>query len=232
MPNHITNIITLKGNVEQINDCINKYSTKYPATIYESSDGKFICKKDGDGWNVGWLDTNTGTFSRREKNDRKGLPKGWEVQVTQGVFAFPDFKKVIPPPDDPAYNDEPSQDVAEKSPFWWYTWNCKYWGSKWGGYSYQQLAINTFQFDTAWSSVPKIIEVISLEFPELIIEYMWADEDIGGNVGEIIVQGGDIISDNIPESCSNEAYELVFKIKPETKEWYELIDGEYQNKED
>lgn len=53
------------------------------------------------------------------------------VSSKDGVF---DFSKIVIPPDDPAYNDLPSQSQAKISPNWWYHWNRKNWGTKWNCY--------------------------------------------------------------------------------------------------
>ena len=64
------------------------------------------------------------------------------------------------------------------------------------------------EFFTAWDSVPKIITLLSKKYPEQTITYRWADEDIGRNVGEMTLKGGEVIDINVPEGGSREAYEL------------------------
>ena len=68
------------------------------------------------------------------------------------------------------------------------------------------------EFFTAWDPVPKIITLLSRKYPEQIIAYRWADEDIGRNVGEMTMNGGEIIDIHVPEGGSREAYELAAEI--------------------
>ena len=62
-------------------------------------------------------------------------------------------------------------------------------------------------FSTAWNGVPRILAFLSKQFPDIEIEYKWADEDIGQNVGHIIFFDGERIEDLSPRSDSREAYE-------------------------
>lgn len=153
-------------------------------------------------------------------------------EIRQGFLMFPSFKKVIPPPNDPAYRDEPSQDVARHSPNWWYTWNTKNWGSKWGGYDYKNPSVNVFEFDTAWSNCLPIIRKISEAFDDVEIHYAYADEDTGSNCGKYIFVAGVEIAAQRPANQSNEAYELAFELRPDIASKYELVDGKYEYKED
>jgi hypothetical protein len=109
----------------------------------------------------------------------------------------------------------------------WYGWNNDNWGTKWNSYSCDKISDNIFTFETAWSNVKSIIEKISKTFPDIIINYTWADEDIGANCGLIAYKDG-ILSENIPETGSKEAYDIAFLLRPENKEYYEFVNGEYK----
>jgi hypothetical protein len=231
MPNHIKNKIELIGELSEIDALIKKFSTYLPAHLNMTHDGKHvICKNKGEGYSFCWLDLSTGHVHDRADLNQIGLPPDYEMEITDGVLLFPDFKKVIPPPDDPAYRDEPSQEVAQKSPNWWYEWNIEHWGSKWGGYDFERLAINVFTFDTAWSGCPIIIEAMSKAFPNITINYAWADEDTSHNCGRAVYHNG-LISEEIPAGGTKEAYDIAFELRPDYQESYELVDGEYQYKE-
>lgn len=96
----------------------------------------------------------------------------------------------------------------------WYEWCNRNWGTKWNAYSASHLgeSSDTMEFYTAWSSVPKIITLLSKKYPEQTITYRWADEDIGSNVGELIWKDGEVIDVNVPEGGSREAYEMAAEI--------------------
>lgn len=228
MPNHITNKIELLGEIAQIDALIKRFGTRVPASINMTHDGEMaICKKLGKEWGFCWLNFKTGSATDRNGMNQIGLPDGYEIEINESFLHFPDFAKVIPPPDDPAYRDEPSQKIAEASPNWWYRWNIDHWGTKWGSYSCKQLAINEYTFETAWSGVPKIIEVISKAFPLVTIKYSWADEDTGYNCGRSLYRNG-LLDEEKPKGGSKEAYELSFELKPGSSENYKLIGDKYE----
>jgi hypothetical protein len=229
MPNHITNHIELIGSIEQIDAILKEFGTEVPATLSKTHDNSLlICKHKSEQHKYCWLDLKTGEVHDRGDIKQVGLPEDFEPEISQGFFCFPDFKKVIPPPsDDPAYNDLPSQKVAEKSPNWWYTWNIANWGTKWGGYSYRRIALNIFKFETAWSSVPVILGVMSERFPNLTIKYTWADEDSGYNCGWSIYKG-ELIEQFVPTGGSKEAYDIYFSLNPNRKSDYKLVGEKYE----
>lgn len=228
MPNHIKNKLELIGSIEDLDAIIKKFGTYIPAEISKTHDEDLvICKSTGKKWDYCWLNLKTGHVHNRGDINQIGLPEGFEIEIRDAFMCFPDFKKVIPPPDDPAYRDEPSQDEVKHSRNWWYTWNINNWGTKWGGYSCERPAINQFTFETAWSPAPKIIEVMSKAFPAVTLKYSWADEDTGYNCGRALYHNG--LLDFVKlEGGSIEAYELAFELRPDCRENYQLIDNKYQ----
>ncbi len=96
----------------------------------------------------------------------------------------------------------------------WYSWCIQNWGTKWNAYQSCPLRDggDTMRFLTAWSAVPKLMRKLSEKYPEQRITYRWADEDIGYNVGEIVLKGGNIIEDRTPVPGSREAYEMAAEI--------------------
>lgn len=105
----------------------------------------------------------------------------------------------------------------------WYSWNIDNWGTKWNSYDCEKVSNNEFIFETAWSNVSELLCLIKKEFANVDIFYEYSDEDTGQNCG----------SGFLPECMSlkngsKEAYELAFKLRPDHKEDYKLIDGEYK----
>lgn len=96
----------------------------------------------------------------------------------------------------------------------WHDWCNRNWGTKWNAYQPHPLREDdhTMCFFTAWDAVLGIITLLSKKYPEQTITYRWADEDIGYNVGEFILKGGEIIDENVPDGGTKEAYELAAKI--------------------
>lgn len=96
----------------------------------------------------------------------------------------------------------------------WYEWCIQNWGTKWNSYQSRpvQNGDDTMAFLTAWGSVPEIMKKLSEKYPEQTITYRWADEDIGYNVGELVLKGGGIVGEHIPAAGSREAYEMAADI--------------------
>jgi hypothetical protein len=230
MTNHIKNKITLTGEIETIGALIDRFGTHHKAQLHIAHDGSVICESVTEKYKFCWLNLSTGLCTSRDGINQIGLPDGYKPEIVDSFFRFPDFLKVIPAPDDPAYRDEPNQDTARHSPNWWYNWNIKHWGTKWNSYSCERTDINAFTFETAWAPVPLIINTISKAFPKITIQYWWADEDTGHNCGHAVYLNG-LIHEEIPEGGSNEAYELAFLLHPDRKESYELTDVGYRYKE-
>lgn len=223
MPNYVRNRIVLNGTLEQIQAMYDKFNTHIPAKIAKTHDGLIRCKNSNTVLNkYGCFNPHTGDFYNIEgEYIQNGLPEGWEMVVEQSVDYFPDFSKIIPPPDN-IINKGMSQaeiDEYEKQgiPTWYY-WNRENWGTKWNAHATERESINTFTFETAWSSVPKIVAEMSRQFPEVSIEYLYADEDTGYNCGEYEYKAGEVIRHYIPKGGSKEAYDIAFKLFPEYKE--------------
>ena len=227
MPNHTKNRVKFIGDDSKIKELINMYSTFHESKPRKSYDGDLIYTKDD---NYGWWNEERKVFKQRGKKDLKKIPNGFIQEFEEEYTSMPDFEKVIPPPNDDAYNDLPNQTEAKKSPNWWYTWNIKNWGTKWGGYCNVKISDNEYEFQTAWSAAFKIVEEIHKNFNDIKIEFTYADEDSVYNCGKIIFENG-LKYDYIPEGGTKEAYEIYFELNPEYKDDYVLIDNNYKRKD-
>lgn len=105
----------------------------------------------------------------------------------------------------------------------WYEWSIANWDTKWNAYDCSYDKDRTLFFHTAWSAPDKVIKALSEKYPDIQIGHMWADEDIGNNLGKRIYFGGEVILENIPEAFSKEAYDLAFKVWDCTPADYGLI---------
>lgn len=90
-----------------------------------------------------------------------------------------DFKKIIPPPDHPDYNDEPLS-VIDKSPFNWYNWNWDNWGTKWNARESivtgpEDGCLHAW-FQTAWATPVPVTMALSKLFPSVRIEHRYIEE--------------------------------------------------------
>lgn len=228
MPNHIKNRFELRGSNEQLEKLIKDFSTFYKSEINRSYDGKLIHKTKGKDYSIGWLDEATGMFSRRDTEDVKGVPSGFEQDYTEEWTRFPDFSKIITPPDCPEYRDEPTQQAVRHHKNNWYNWNCENWGTKWNCYSCEKETSKVFTFETAWSAVPKLVKRMMLGFSDVELVYEWSDEDTGQNCGKMVhFNDGTWASWDI-ESGSKQAFDLAFKLRPHYKDDYKLVGENYE----
>ena len=109
----------------------------------------------------------------------------------------------------------------------WYGWSIENWGAKWNSSECEKISDTIFDFVTANSGVPKLIEKMSLKFADVKINYEYADEDTGCNCGVGTYFNGENVFGKL-ENSSIEAYELAFKLRPGIKENYRLVDGKYE----
>ena len=103
----------------------------------------------------------------------------------------------------------------------WYDWSRHNWDTKWNAYDTYDNG-EDISFDTAWSCPYNVILQLSKLFPEVNITLQYADEDIGQNVGVIEFYNGEEVDRNIPED-EDEALELAANIKGD--DYY--LNGEY-----
>lgn len=73
----------------------------------------------------------------------------------------------------------------------WYDWANANYGTKWGIYEVNKDG-DQYYFQSAWSPATKIIEKLSLSFPDTNFELMFADEG-GGFIGKEIIKDGHVI---------------------------------------
>jgi hypothetical protein len=116
--------------------------------------------------------------------------------------------------------------------FTWYEWSYDNWGTKWN--AYDCVPVNPsdgfIEFYTAWNPVPLLVKKISEKFPEAVIKYSYADEDIGYNVGRYEFKNGEVINEDIPYGGSKRALLMAAEIQglsiEELKEYYGYKESE------
>ncbi|MFD1385703.1 hypothetical protein ACFQ4Z_02745 [Oceanobacillus oncorhynchi subsp. oncorhynchi] len=94
-------------------------------------------------------------------------------------------------------------------------WARNNWGTKWGAYGQpdNRNTEDTIYFQTAWNGVPNLIQKIAWLFPNVIVEYSFADEDLGStNCGFYRFKENEILEEISYDFLSKEAYELAFEL--------------------
>lgn len=76
----------------------------------------------------------------------------------------------------------------------WYDWNIANWGTKWDAcYPNVETTEDTImiEFQTAWSTPEPIFLKLAEQYPDLMIDIDYADEDMGSNCGSYSYVDGD-----------------------------------------
>ena len=126
------------------------------------------------------------------------------IQIEDIGFGSIDFGKIIPEP-----NFTSDQECIK--------WRIKNWDTKWEAYGYRDGIKydedkNEICFLTANRSARKLILALSRQYPDVLFELRYADDNFGFNVGEISIMAGEDFYGNIPKDNTFEAQEMAADI--------------------
>lgn len=114
--------------------------------------------------------------------------------------------------------------VDERHPYLnWYDWQREMWGTKWNS-SEPCWCGDEVWFDTAWSFCEPIVVELSKKFPNVRIDFQFADEDMGNNCDYGWCQNGFIDYANLK---GNAAMKLAIDIWDDDN-LYGFKDGEWK----
>lgn len=211
MPNHITNRLIVSGDDKRV------------AEFFE-----FI---KGDN---GAMDFNKVFPMPKELEIEDGSEGEWGKRYLDGdkdaiekVDSWPESRKQKALELGKAYIDN----IREYGYPTWYGWACRNWGTKWNAYDIE-VNFNEIRWNTAWNGVPNIVRALSKKFPDLHMEYAFADEDAGYNtgLGETDSEGG--FSMIYPDGGTIDSFNIYFDLHPEDRECFRLVNGTYEYYED
>ena len=89
------------------------------------------------------------------------------------------------------------------------------WNTKWNACEVEWTDENQVEFETAWSFCFNVVIQLSKKFPDVAIEFSFADEDCGSNDGCGTIKDGEEIDCEYPETGDNRAYEIYLSLHPE-----------------
>lgn len=218
MPNHITNVVTFEGDAEAV--------AKIKAAIQGDSfeDGtprhmdfnKIIPRPEALN-----ITSGNGAFVAREAANvlqgRAANVFGLSASINPFILKgehWADFMTAM-------------QNIKDHGHPTWYEWSNENWGTKWNAYS-QRSEGDALRFDTAWSYPRPVFLALSKQHPDVSIFVEYADEDTGANCGQVLFQRGEIVTQHVPQNGSKEAYELSFKVNPDSSRYYRLVNGKYE----
>jgi hypothetical protein len=197
MPNHITNIVTIKGEEKAI--------AKVMKLIKGDDEAQFIdfnriapIPKELQGTR-----SPMKTISKEEYIEQERKIKAGETDEYFGI------SRCLTAEQRKEYMETFGADN-------WYDWQIANWGTKWNAYSQSLVNDNTIQFDTAWGTPLAIMENMSKKFPDVTIEVRYADEDFGYNVGKYTLSKGIMTESEQPEGGSMEAMKMAMEITGES----------------
>lgn len=126
------------------------------------------------------------------------------IQIEDVGFGSIDFNKIIP---EPSFTSD--QECIK--------WRIKNWDTKWDAYGYRDGIKydedkNEICFLTANRSARKLILALSRQYPDVLFELRYADDNFGFNVGEISIMAGEDFYGNIPKDNTFEAQEMAADI--------------------
>lgn len=93
----------------------------------------------------------------------------------------------------------------------WYTWSCEHWGTKWNACDARREG-NILIFETPWDGVPRLMLMVSEKFPQVVMDYEFADEDFGYNTARYTFVGGEVIAEYEPADNTIESKQLAKSI--------------------
>ena len=228
MPNHIKNIITLKGDEQKIREMLEEIQY--------------------DELGLGTVDFNKIIPMPESLNVESGsrTDKGIEIVKTY-LENMPEEQSDKEGTYDEFFEDLRSHSAEisdeEEKKIWnigvtavenlhkygaptWYEWCTNNWGTKWNAYGYDEgtdySASGNLHFQTAWSAPHPVIKKLAQMYPDIIFEHEWADEDIGVNCGRKCYSNGECTEEYYPES-EIEATEFAFRVWDYDPSDYDLM---------
>ncbi len=216
MPNHVLNKLEIIGQQNEIKEVIESLCSKKDKTILLDFNQIIPMPEELNITSNSWFDPLEENYYKKDMKIHISNFKEYissykeearEIEINnflQGIKNFINY----------GYTD-------------WYKWAVENWGTKWNAYEIE-IKDNIISFETAWSSPKKIFKALSVKFPNLFFNVFYADEDTGSNCGKEKFYNGEIIESFYPKSQSKEAYELAFKLRPYKKEFYKLVNDNYE----
>ena len=203
MPNHVTNIIEIKGNPARVKALFetvksdeyglgsidfNKLAPMPPELAIEEgsrTDRGLKAYKD-------FIEVYTFN-SKKENFDLSNIPEKAEQA----------FLRVRPDIDSATW--KLGKQAFQNQQRWgfttWYGFCTRQWGTKWNAYGYEdgvQFDGHSLRFWSAWSPPQPVIDKLSEMYPDLDFVHQFADEDIGHNCGEDEYHNGSLCGEYRP----------------------------------
>ena len=227
MPNHISNLVRVQGKESDVQKFLTKVIGK---------------DKDWNGEEVDTFDFNR-IIPMPVELDLK-TESSEVIYFIEGTKPFPDWAESDPEKKVQFLKEVElyKPNMAKYGAYTWYGWRREHWGTKWNSYDFFWVDEGStdedgnftvsFMFNTAWSTPYGIWEAVAVQYPDLEIDVVYADEDTGYNAGRFhLIDGCDYEYET--KGGSDEAMECYFETHPGSEEfWVKNEDGEWVWAED
>lgn len=206
MPNHVMNILTIKGSKERVREILNEI--KDEEVGYGSIDFNKIepmpkeleiecgsATNDGLKHYKDFVFVYT-AFAKRTKDELLNIPEEKEEIFLK---ARKDIDREEWKLGRQAYRNELKYGAPT-----WYEWTNEHWGTKWNAYGYDDgcglVGDNKISFETAWDSPLTLMKKLSVKYPDITAEVEWAEQCMGDGEGRYELKNGKLLSEYYPET--------------------------------
>ena len=125
------------------------------------------------------------------------------------------FEKIIPMPDNLYMGAVPRDGAQPYGNNNWLDWSRANWGPKWDAYGFdnrpKDTPENTLWFLSASQAPHPVIQRLSELFPDVVMEHLWADSNLGYGCGTCTYKAGQKIEECYPD-YGRRAYEFSAKV--------------------
>lgn len=191
MPNYVANRVVLVGSDENI---------KKVVELVKGDEGVFDFNK---------IVPMPETFI---KYDTTNHPNGKQLVVGQRISWEKD-SPVVTEELVEEYKQATREQEEKYGVVGWYDWRLRNWGTKWNACDARVTEDGVFFFDTAWNAPIRVLAALSKLFPEVKIQFAYADEDWSYNTGGGTIRNGDVEA-FYPEGNSEDGWRLYFELHP------------------
>ena len=201
MPNHIINIVTIKGDKDRVKEILEEI--KDDEIGYGSIDFNKIDPMPKD------LEIDSGTLTDRGLKYYKefvSVYTAFQNRTKDELLNIPEDKEKIFLRQRKGIDSEEwklgrqayRNELKYGAPTW-YEWAYKHWGTKWNAYGYDYdcglVSDDKISFETAWCSPMGILQKLSEKYPDVGIAVEWADECRSNGCGRYEYRGGKLEND-------------------------------------
>lgn len=125
------------------------------------------------------------------------------------------FEKIIPMPDGLYLGGIPLDGPKPYGNQNWLDWSRANWGPKWNAYGFDErpenTPANTLWFLSANQPPHPVIQRLSEMFPDIVMEHLWAEDNLGEGCGTCTYKAGQKIEECYPD-YGRRAYEFSAKV--------------------